>query len=114
MMVSEYLSHYEVTKVMQASLRFNACGQLNFKRLYLSLLENELHLKNKAEVNSKELTTWENPEGLKATVDWAAKFAKLYSRKAFVVSSLVKLNPHESDCTKNIISSQISGVKRIE
>jgi hypothetical protein len=36
--------------------------------------------------------------------DWIIKYAKLITRKVFIINSNIKLNPHEPDSIKNVIS----------
>jgi hypothetical protein len=42
--------------------------------------------------------------------DWIAKYAKLISRKVFTINSNIKLNPHEPDCVKDVISQEVKAL----
>ncbi len=39
--------------------------------------------------------------------NWITKYAKITTRKAFMISSLHKLNPHEPEITKDLIAEKM-------
>ena len=87
MLVASFMSHYELCKMRQASAYLHACAQACFKQLCLGARPQTL----------KEDATEEAP-------DWMAMYARATTRKAFALSSALKLNPHEPETTKDLIA----------
>ena len=87
MLVTSFMSHYELCKMRQANAYLRACAQACFKQLCLSA----------GLQTSREDAAEEAP-------DWMAMYARATTRKAFALSSALRLNPHEPETAKDLIA----------
>lgn len=51
-----------------------------------------------------------NPEEKDCNADWIVKYAKIVTRKAFSIPSSIRLNPHDGDANKDVISTPVQSL----
>ena len=90
--VASYLSTYEAAKLCQVSQYMNACMQTHYMLKYREFVD--LHFSGRNPAIDLQNTNTQFPNH-NPKEDWMVKFAKLRSRKAFMIPSTIKLNPHE-------------------